>query len=689
MKREATERSHYLAMDFITLFFLFSAIFTASAQQIQSNVSRSSSLTPTTNSTWLSRSGLYAFGFYKQGNGYAVGIFMAGIPEKTVVWTANRDDPPVSSNATLLFASDGRLVLQMGQEQVAVVAESSGSASASMLNSGNFVIYNSDQGIIWQSFDHPTDTLLPGQRLLAGHEIVSSTSETQYSTGIFRLKMQTDGNLVQYPVNTPDTAPYAYFATSAGGLGDNVTLNFDADGHLYLLNATGFNIRNLTDGGYPTKETIYRTTIDVDGIFRLYSHNLKQNGNWSIVWLPSSDLCAPKGLCGLNGFCVLNDRKASCACLPGFEMVQQGNWTAGCERNFTVESCKSNDGDIKYNMQEVANTIWEDASYSALTVPFKGSCAQACLEDCNCEAVLFKDRTCQKQRLPLRYGRRQLTDSTIAFIKVSTSTPTPTTPNGNILKENKKELRVSILIISASVGALGCMMLVISGIVFYKNHFRYKKLSCEGNVELSDDFAPRSFTYSELEKVTDGFREEIGRGAFGSVFKGALWNGQKVVAVKRLEKVLAEGEREFQTEMKLLKPDQTKTFTVGIRGTKGYVAPEWHRKLPITVKADVYSYGIMLFEIICCRKSVDWNLPEEESVLDEWVCDCFQSGNLTKLVGNEEADKKQVERMVKLGLWCIQDDPSLRPSMKKVLLMLEGTVDIPIPPKPDSFLSTI
>jgi tRNA A-37 threonylcarbamoyl transferase component Bud32 len=435
----------------------------------------------------------------------------------------------------------------------------------------------------------------------------------------------------------------------------------------------------------------------------------------------------------------------------------------------------------------VANTVWEDVSYSVVSVPSKGSCAQACLDDCNCEAVLFKDGKCRKQRLPLRYGRRQLSDTDTALVKVSTSTPT-STPNRNMSKDNKKELRVDILIICASFVAFGCMMLVISGIVFYKNHSRYRKLSCDGNVEISDDFAPRSFTYSELEKVTDGFREEIGRGAFGSVFKGALWNGQKAVAVKRLEKVLAEGEREFQTEMKvigrthhrnlvrllgychdgshrllvyeymsngsladilftpekqpcwdermgiarnvargilylheeceqqiihcdikpqnilmdesgcakisdfglakLLKQDQTKTFT-GIRGTRGYVAPEWHRKLPITVKADVYSYSIMLFEIICCRKSVDWNLPEEESVLDEWVCDCFESGNLTKLVGNEEADKKQVERMVKLGLWCIQDDPSLRPPMKKVLLMLEGTVDIPIPPKPDSFLSTI
>ncbi|KAE7998288.1 hypothetical protein FH972_002847 [Carpinus fangiana] len=442
--------------------------------------------------------------------------------------------------------------------------------------------------------------------------------------------MQGDGNLVQYPADDIAVAT-AYFATGTDGSGENVTLNFDADGHLYLLNATGSNIiRNLTDGGYPTEDTIYLMRLDADGIFRIYSHHLKQKGIWSTVWSSTNDACAPKGLCGLNGFCVLNDQKAGCACLPGFEMVQQGNWTAGCERNFTVESCKSKNGDIKYNMQEVANTIWGDASYSALTVPFKDSCAQACLADCNCEAVLFKDRTCQKQMLPLRYGRRQLTDSAIALVKVSTSTPTPSTPNGNILKENKKELRVNILIICASFVAFGCMMLVISGIVFYKNHSRYRKLSCDGTIELSDDFAPRSFTYSELEKVTDGFREEIGRGSFGAVFKGTMPIGQKVVAVKKT------------TE-----------------------------------------------KIICCRKSVDWNLSEEEAVLEEWAYHCFEAGELAKLLGNEEVDKKQLERMIKLGLWCIQDEPSLRPSMKKVLLMLEGTVDIPIPPSLDSFLSAI
>jgi hypothetical protein len=41
-----------------------------------------------------------------------------------------------------------------------------------------------------------------------------------------------------------------------------------------------------------------------------------------------------------------------------------------------------------------------------------------------------------------------------------------------------------------------------------------------------------------------------------------------------------------------------------------------------------------------------------------------------------------LKRMVKVGLWCIQEDPALRPLMKNVILMLEGTMDIPVPPSP-------
>ncbi|KAL8461162.1 hypothetical protein ACS0TY_032586 [Phlomoides rotata] len=70
-----------------------------------------------------------------------------------------------------------------------------------MLDNGNFVLYNSESSIIWQSFDYPTDTLLQGQRLRPGSGLFSNESETDHSKGIFTLPMQTDDNLVQYPVS--------------------------------------------------------------------------------------------------------------------------------------------------------------------------------------------------------------------------------------------------------------------------------------------------------------------------------------------------------------------------------------------------------------------------------------------------------------------------------------------------------
>ena len=404
------------------LLLLLSIISTAVAQQRNSNISLGSSLTPTGQSTWLSPSGLYAFGFYQQAKGYAVGIFLAGVPQKTVVWTANRDDPPVPSTASLLLTNDGRLIIRSPQgRDVDITVSSENVVTASMLDTGNFVLYNSDQDIIWQSFEHPTTAILQGQRLLAGKELFSSVSETDQSTGIFRLKMQNDGNLVQYPVETPDTAEYAYFAVNRGDSGDNVSLNLDNDGHLYLLNSTGFNIRDLTRGGYDTNETIYLMKIDSDGIFRLYYYRLNQNGNQSIIWSSTSDKCDPMGLCGLNSYCVNEDREADCRCLPGFAPVIEGNFSAGCERDFSSESCKSDDERIQYTIQAVENTEWEDTGYSVLSFTTKDACETACFDDCTCEAAMFKDGKCKKQKLPLRFGRRDVGDSNVALIKVGIS----------------------------------------------------------------------------------------------------------------------------------------------------------------------------------------------------------------------------------------------------------------------------
>ncbi|XP_062083922.1 G-type lectin S-receptor-like serine/threonine-protein kinase LECRK3 [Humulus lupulus] len=143
---------------------------------------------------------------------------------------------------------------------------------------------------------------------------------------------------------------------------------------------------------------------------------------------------------------------------------------------------------------------------------------------------------------------------------------------------------------------------------------------------------------------------------------------------------------------KILKTEQTRT-TTGIRGTKGYVAPEWFRNMPVTAKVDVYSYGILLLELICCRRNVEENVKDEaHMILADWAYDCYAGRELEFLVENDNEalqDMKKVEKYVMIALWCIQEDPSLRPTMKKVMLMLEGTVEVSVPPNPTSFMSSI
>ncbi|XP_057788940.1 G-type lectin S-receptor-like serine/threonine-protein kinase LECRK3 [Salvia miltiorrhiza] len=764
----------------ISIFFLL-FISTASSSPPPpppQRITQGSSLTPnTTTSSWPSPSALYAFGFFPQTtvnrSAPAVGIFL---PDKTAVWTP--PSPTVPDDVVALhLTAEGRLVLRRSRgRDVDVISPSAAViASASMLDNGNFVLYDSESRIIWQSFDHPTDTLLPGQRLLPGKELISDRGG-----GIFRLKMQVDGNLVQYPVNTPDT-------DRAGG---NVSLNLDSDGRLYLLNGSA-PLRNITRGELPTREFVNLMRLDAGGLFRIYSLSLNPPGdwNWTRRWSSTDDACVPKGFCGANSFCVQMDTVPECRCLLGFDFIQLGNYTAGCSRAaFQWEGCPKTNGS-SYEMRPVENTEWQENSYENLNTATVEDCSRACLADCNCEVAFFGDGQCRKQRLPLTYGRRSLGNSNMALLRVTTTTTTTTTNSPPAIRGKviKRERRSGILVIAIGIAFMFTGALALSISVIYA-HQRRRRISEDEGASLVEDICLQAFIFEHLSEATNGFEEELGRGASGTVFKGVL--RQKAVAVKRLEKEFAQGEREFQTELKtigktyhrnlvrllgycldgdnkllvfefmsngsladilfnkerrpswdermeiardisrgilylhqecetqiihcdikpqnilmddnwcaklsdfglakLLKQDQTNTHT-GIRGTRGYVAPEWYQKQAITVKADVYSFGVVLLEIICCRRCVDWSRSEEEAVLEEWVHERYAAGRIGEVVGDEieEVEERKVERMVKIGLWCVQYEPSLRPTMKKVLLMLEGTVEIPIPPSPTSFFSSI
>lgn len=84
-------------------------------------------------------------------------------------------------------------------------------------------------------FDSPKDSIMAGQHLSSGEEMFSSGSATDQSEGILHLNMEKDWSHVPYPVNNPDTPPYANWATTTYGRGDSVVLYLDNDRYFYPI----------------------------------------------------------------------------------------------------------------------------------------------------------------------------------------------------------------------------------------------------------------------------------------------------------------------------------------------------------------------------------------------------------------------------------------------------------------------
>lgn len=129
---------------------------------------------------------------------------------------------------------------------------------------------------------------------------------------------------------------------------------------------------------------------------------------------------------------------------------------------------------------------------------------------------------------------------------------------------------------------------------------------------------------------------------------------------------------------KLIPPNMTHVST-RVAGTIGYLAPEYAIRGQLTRKADIYSFGVLLVEIVSGRCNTNTRLPIEEQYLLERTWELYERRELIGLVDpalNGDFDAEEACKFLKIGLLCTQDAPKLRPSMSTVVKMLTGKMDL-------------
>ncbi|KAH0668652.1 hypothetical protein KY289_023145 [Solanum tuberosum] len=345
-----------------------------------------------------------------------------------------------------------------------------------------------------------------------------------------------------------------------------------------------------------------------------------------------------------------------------------------------------------------------------------------------------------------------------------------------------------------TVGLLGLLFCFREKILWYKC-LRFWESNTQDHQRVEEflknygSYAPNRYNYTDIKRITGRFRNKLGHGGFGNVYRGSLCNGSQV-AVKvlnelkgsaedfinevasisrtshvnivtlvgfcfeghkralvyefmpngSLEKFIYEERSDSVRQLgwtilykialgiargleylhrgcntrilhfdikphnilldedfcpkisdfglaKLCVKHESIVSILGPRGTIGYIAPEIVcRNLGgVSHKSDVYSYGMMVLEMVGGRKNVDVEVDRTSEIyFPHWLYRRIELDEELQLIGimNEE-ENECARKMVIASLWCIQTDPANRPSMSKVVEMLEGKLDsLQMPPKP-------
>ncbi|CAI0406963.1 unnamed protein product [Linum tenue] len=690
----------------------------------------------------------YTLGFFSPGkssNRY-LGIWYTKVSVQTVVWVANRDNPIDDTSGLLLIDRRGDAVLQRGRRNISSVwstnISAGGSSMAKLLDDGNFVILQQDaETVLWQSFDHPTDTIFPNMKFGLDRKTGLIKSARSWkapddpATGNWSYYLDPDGvpQLMLYQGQTR--------WWRSGPWNGNKWSGIPEMSRTFIFNTSIVNNESESSvvWGILDPNIISRLYLDPTGFMKRATWH-DQDSRWIEFWTVPKEPCDYYGHCGPNGKCDPYDAGVfECNCLPGFEPRSPNDWflrdaSAGCIRKRSGNNSRCGDGRLTVGMD-------------------MNMCRQECLRNCSCTAYASSNLTSRIGCITL-HG--DLMDTRVfsdggqdLYVRVDAiELEYMERSKGHT---RKKEL---LAIVLSSIGV--AFILAISTVYCLRNRKRNGKQSSNYDAEKENSYEDKDssvpiFDVNDIYAATENFSmaNKLGQGGFGSVYKGLLSNGQEI-AVKRLSQTSRQGILEFKNEVKLVSKlqhknlarlfgccihddekmlvyeylpnrsldffifdlkasnvlldaamnpkisdfglarlfmeDQMEANTNRVVGTYGYMSPEYAMEGLYSTKSDVFSFGVLTLEIVSSKRSNHFYQESTPVTLTGHVWDLWREARALDIMDSstmgESYSTDQVTRCIQIGLLCVQELTSDRPTMSNVVFMLSNATTLPSPKKP-------
>ncbi|GLT57836.1 hypothetical protein SLA2020_307810 [Shorea laevis] len=732
--------------------------------------------------TLISNDGSFELGFFRpgsSGNRY-LGVWYKNIPVCTVVWVANRVNPINDSSGMLMVTTTGDV--QLLSQNITVVWSANSTKAAQnpklrLLDSGNLVLIDGSDvsgTYLWQSFDYPSDTLLPEMKLgwdLRTHlnrHLSAWKNSDDPSPGDFTWEIELQGN----PEAVLWKGSQKYFRSGPwNGIGFSGAPYLSPGNQVFSYEFVSNEEEIYYMFSLKNKSVLSRIVLNQTDYTRQRYTWSEETRTWKLLTFVPNEYCDKYGLCGAYGNCDSTQLPA-CQCLKGFKPKSpdgwsSGDWSQGCVRNKPL-NCQAGDGFIQFGRLKLP-----DATHSWVnkTMSLK-ECRDKCFQNCSCMAYTSLDIRGRGSGCAIWFGdlvdiRQFQSGGQDLFIRMSASE----------LGYAKKQ----VAIIVSTVMLTG---MVFIGLLCY---IWIKKLRKQGGGENEEIELP-IFDLTTIVKATNNFSSNnmLGQGGFGPVYKGTLAKGQEI-AIKRLSKSSGQGMVEFKNEVILIAKlqhrnlvklfgycikgdekmliyeympnksldyfifdqtkkalidwqrrmniiggiargvlylhqdsrlriihrdlkasnvlldkdmnpkisdfglarmflgDQTEASTNRVVGTYGYMSPEYAVDGHFSIKSDVFSFGVIVLEIISGKKNRGFHHSDHNHNLLGHAWRLWMEERALEVMDTMLGDSyiiSKVLRCIHVALLCVQKRPEDRPDMSSVVLMLGSENPLPQPKLP-------